>query len=127
MPTSERVQAFVAAVVAGDQVGAIRDYYWEDASMQENTAEPRRGRERLMADEASALARVKAVHTFPKAVVVDGDRVVIHWIFDITDREGVTRRLEELAFQIWRGDRIEIERFFYDTATAWRVVVSDQR
>jgi hypothetical protein len=34
----------------------------------------------------------------------------------------VTRRLQELALQRWRGDRIAEERFFYDTASAWKTV-----
>lgn len=125
MPDRQRVEAFVAAVVSGDHVGAIRDFYCEDASMQENGAEPRCGRDELMAHEARALARLNRMHTHPaRAVLVDGDRVVIHWIFDATDKQGVTRRLEELAIQLWRGDRIAEERFFYDTGSAWQVVES---
>ncbi len=127
MPERKRVEDFVAAVVGGDHVGAIRDFYCEDATMQENAAEPRRGRDNLMAHEARALARLKLMHTHPaRAVLVDGDRVVINWVFDATDPQGVTRRLEELAIQRWRGDRIAEERFFYDTASAWRVVEPGQ-
>ena len=36
--------------------------------------------------------------------------------------DGVTRRLNELALQTWRGDRIAEERFVYDTGSAWQVV-----
>ena len=36
MPTRERVQAFVAMVEAGDYVEAIRQFYSDDATMQEN-------------------------------------------------------------------------------------------
>ena len=123
MPERARVDAFVAAVVSGDHVGAIRDFYTDDATMQENANEPRRGREALMAHEARALARLDKMHTHPPiAVLVDGDHVVVRWIFDATDKEGVTRRLEELAFQRWHGDRIAEERFFYDTRSAWQVV-----
>lgn len=123
MPDRQRVEAFVAAVVSGDHVGAIRDFYCEDASMQENGAEPRRGRDALMAHEAGALARLNRMYTHPaRAVLVDGDRVVIHWVFDATDKAGVTRRLEELAIQRWRGNRIAEERFFYDAGSAWQVV-----
>lgn len=121
MPTRERVDAFVAAVVSGDHVAAIADFYHEDATMQENGLEPRRGRDTLMAHEAKALSRLKKMHTHPpKAVVLDGDRVVINWVFDAVAFDGSARRLEELAFQTWRGDRILSERFFYDTATAWQ-------
>lgn len=123
MPTLERVQAFIAQVVSGDHVGAIRDFYREDASMRENMGEPRRGRDLLMAHEAKALSRLAQMHTHaPGAVVIDGDQVVIHWTFDATDKAGVTRRLEELSLQRWDGDRIRDELFFYDTATAWQAI-----
>ena len=122
MPDRARVNAFVAAVVSGDHVAAIRDYYHEDASMQENLGEPRRGREGLMAHEAAVLSRV-SMHTHPDPLVlVDGDNVVVGWTFDATTTDGVTRRLIELALQRWVGDRIAEERFVYDTASAWQVV-----
>ena len=123
MPDRSRVADFVAAVVANDHVRAIRDFYTEDATMRENLGEPRRGRDHLMAHEQKALDRVRQVVTHqPKAVLIDGDRVVIHWVFDFVGRDGVTRRIEELAIQTWRGDRIAEEQFFYDTATAFRPV-----
>lgn len=123
MPDKARVDAFVAMVVSGDHVGAIRDFYTEDATMRENLAEPRRGRDALVENERKALARVESVFTHPpRAVLVDGDRVVVHWVFDFTGKDGVVRRIEELAIQTWRGDRIAEERFFYDSATAFRPV-----
>ena len=47
MPTRERVQAFVAMVEAGDYVEAIRQFYTDDATMQENLGTMRAGREVL--------------------------------------------------------------------------------
>ena len=41
MPSRERVQAFVDAVLAGDFVQSIRDFYAEDATAQENLKPPR--------------------------------------------------------------------------------------
>ena len=122
MPSRERVAAFVAMVVAGDHVRAIADYYHEEASMQENLQPPRRGRAVLMAHEARVLERVK-MHTHPDPIyLIDGDQVVINWKFDATSKDGITRRLNELALQRWDGDRIAEERFVYDTASAWTVV-----
>jgi hypothetical protein len=122
MPSRERVEAFIALVVDGDHVRAIADYYHEEASMQENLQLPRRGRAALMAHEAKVLERMK-MHTHPDPVfLIDGDRVVINWIFDATGRDGITRRLNELALQRWAGDRIAEERFVYDSASAWTVV-----
>ena len=41
----------------------------------------------------------------------------VGWRFDMTSHEGLTRRLDELSLQTWRGDRIASERFFYDPAS----------
>ncbi len=41
MPPESAVEAFIAQVVSGDHVGAIRDWRLEDAWMQENQAAPR--------------------------------------------------------------------------------------
>ncbi len=126
MPTRERVASFIEAVVHGSHVDAIANFYHEDATMQENLHEPRRGREALMAHEAAALARLQRMFTHPPRVVaIDGDNVAINWIFDATDKAGTTRRLQEVALQRWRGDRIIEERFFYDTKTAWTEVVAE--
>jgi ketosteroid isomerase-like protein len=121
MPDRARVDAFVAAVVSGDHVRAIADFYHQDATMQEPDREPRRGRHVLMQHEQRALDRIARMHTHaPAAVLVDGDLVVVQWIFDAIGHDGSVRRLEELAIQRWVGDRIAEERFFYDTASAWR-------
>lgn len=116
MPSRDRVDAFIAAVVSNDHVRAIEEFYCEDASMQENGQPPRRGRDTLVAHEQAFLDRMR-VHTHPpRAVLVDGDQVAVFWVFDVTDPSGVVRRREELALQTWRGDHILTERFFYDPA-----------
>jgi len=117
MPDRAAVDAFVAQVLSGDHVGAIRDWYAEDASMQENQAPPRVGREVLMAGEAEMLARVASVETELLAPpLVDGDRVAIHWRFTFTSKKGTARCFEEIALQTWRGDKIWREVFWYDPA-----------
>lgn len=123
MPTRERVRAFVDMVVRGDHVQAIADFYHADATMRENLEPPREGRDVLMRHEQAVLDRIAKVYTHPDpTVVVDGDFVAVNWTFDMTDRQGVTRRLVEVALQRWDGDRIAEEQFFYDTASAWRKV-----
>ena len=123
MPTRERVQAFIDMVVGGDHVRAIADFYHPDATMQENLEPPRAGRDTLMRNEQAVLDRIASVYTHPDpTVLVDGDFVAVNWTFDMTDRQGVTRRLVEVALQRWDGDRIAEEQFYYDTASAWRTV-----
>jgi hypothetical protein len=45
---------------------------------------------------------------------------VINWIFDFVDHAGRAFTLDELAFQLWREDRIIAERFYYDPAQRGR-------
>ena len=117
MPTPERLEAFIAAVESGAHAQAIEDYYAPDASMRENQAEPRRGRDVLVAHEKAVLARTAKVEsTCVRPVFVNGDHVVIRWIFVFTGLDGRTRRMEELTWQRWEGDRIAQEEFFYDPA-----------
>jgi len=120
MPSRARLDEFIATVVSGDHAGAIERYYTEDASMQENAAAPRVGRDVLVAHERAVLERMAQVHSRCVASTVEGERVAIHWNFELTDKSGKTRHFDEVALQEWRGDRIYRERFFYDPATVNR-------
>ena len=122
MPTAETIERFIARVESNAHVEAIEDFYTEDASMQENMNPPRVGRDALAANERAVLARVRSVQSrCVRPVFVDGDLVVVRWIFRFEGLDGRVRELEELAYQRWRGDRIEQEQFFYDPAQfGWR-------
>lgn len=116
MPTRARLDEFIAVVERGDHAGAIERFYTEDASMQENTAAPRVGRDVLVAHERGILARTTNVYSKCMASVVEGDRVAIHWVFELTSASGKVHRVDEVALQEWRGDLIWRERFFYEPA-----------
>lgn len=115
MPSLERVEAFVAMVEGGKFVEAIEQFYVEGASMQENLAEKRDGRDKLVAHEKGVLAHVKDMRArCVRPIFVDGDRVAVNWIFEFTDPAGRARTLNEIAWQRWQGDRVVEERFYYD-------------
>jgi ketosteroid isomerase-like protein len=117
MPDRAIVEAFIATVVSGRHAEAIEDFYAETASMQENLGSRRVGRDVLVAHERAFLERMARVVTHPvERWLLDGDRVVINWVFEVTDKTGVTRRLDELAIQQWEGDKIVREQFYYDPA-----------
>jgi hypothetical protein len=117
MPSRATLDAFIAQVVSGDHVGAIRDWYLEDATMQENQAEPRRGRGTLMAGEARTLSRMDSVTTeVLDEALLAGDRVAIHWRFTFHEKNGGMWVMEEIAWQRWQGDKVAEEVFFYDPA-----------
>ena len=117
MPTREIVDRFTAQVLSGDHAGAIRDWYTEDATMQENQAEPRRGRDQLVEQEQATLDRMDRVETELLAPpLIDGDTVVLRWRFTFYPGTSGRMSIEEVAWQTWRGDQIEAETFFYDPA-----------
>ena len=117
MPTAETLERFIARVEENAHVEAIQDFYTEDASMQENQSPPRVGRELLMARERAVLAKARSVQSkCVRPVFVNGDNVVVRWVFDFEWLDGTKTHMEELAYQRWEGERIAQETFFYDPA-----------
>ena len=123
MPTKTTVEAFIADVISGDHLGAMRDWYHEDAWMQENQSPPRQGgREALMKQEAAMMERSQSVRTeLLGGPAIDGDQVAIRWRFTFVFKDGGKLRQEEIAWQTWRGDKIANETFFYDPAQRGRL------
>jgi ketosteroid isomerase-like protein len=121
MPTRERVQALIDLVERGRFIEAWQSFYHRDASMQENLDPPRRGLDILIRGEERVMAAHREIRTRPvQTFLVEGDRAVINWIFDFVDHAGHAFTLDELAFQLWRADRIIAERFYYDPAQRGR-------
>ena len=117
MPTHEILERFIARVESNEHDKAIAEFYTEDASMQENQAEPRKGRDNLVARERTVLASAKSVKSeCVRPVFMDGDRVVIRWKFRFVWLDGSSTEMEEIAYQRWEGNQIAEEQFFYDPA-----------
>ncbi len=117
MPRPDTLARFIARVVENAHAEAIEEFYTERASMRENQSEPRVGRDLLVAGERRVLARAASVRSqCVPPVFVNGDRVVIRWIFEFEWRDGTRTRMEELTCQRWEGERIAEEEFFYDPA-----------
>jgi hypothetical protein len=117
MPTPETLERFIARVEQNAHAEACEEFYTAESTMQENQKPPRVGREAHAANERRILARAKSVQsTCVRPVFVNGDRVVIRWIFDFEWEDGTSTHLEELAYQRWEGELIAAETFFYDPA-----------
>jgi hypothetical protein len=117
MPTAEMLERFIARVEENAHVEAIEEFYTKDASMQENQSPPRVGRDLLMARERAVLAKARSVKsTCVRPIFVNGDNVVVRWVFDFEWPDGTKTHMEELAYQRWEGERIAEETFFYDPA-----------
>ena len=117
MPTTETLERFIARVEQNAHVEAIEEFYTADSTMQENQSPPRGGREVNMANEQRVMSKTKSVtSTCVRPVFVNGDHVVIRWIFHFVRLDGSELHMEELAHQRWEGERIAEEKFFYDPA-----------
>lgn len=117
MPSAATLERFIARVEQNAHAEACEEFYTEHATMQENQAPPRVGRDAHVAGERKVMARARSVQsTCVRPVFVAGDKVVIRWIFRFEWLDGTVTRMEELAYQRWEGERISEETFFYDPA-----------
>ena len=117
MPTSETLERFIARVEQNAHVEAVEEFYAADSSMQENQSTPRVGRDAHVANERRVLSKVKTLtSTCVRPVFVNGDTVIVRWIFRFEWLDGTVTHMEELAYQRWEGERIAEETFFYDPA-----------
>ena len=117
MPSSDTLESFVQLVEGGKTLEAMVRFYAEHASMQENAAAPRIGKDAVLKHEEEALASIGSTRaTCIRPIFTSGDLVVIRWVFEIQDKMGKSVRFEELAYQRWEGELMAEEKFFYDPA-----------
>ena len=117
MPTRETVDAFIALVEQAKYVEALEAYYTPSSTMTENQEPPRVGLAAHVASERMVMAAFKTLKTHPVSrVLIDGDLVMINWVFEFTAENGQKMIMDELALQRWDGDRIVAEQFYYDPA-----------
>lgn len=116
MPTHNQVTQLIDMAEQGDFLSAIRTFYADQATMQENDEPPRAGLENLVEHERKMLAAVKFRVNRAASFLIDGDRVAINWVYEIVDPAGETRHRNEIAYQLWRDGKIVQERFYYNSA-----------
>ena len=117
MPSADTLERFIALVESNAHDQAIEDFYAPHATMQENQAAPRVGRDQLLAGERKVMARATTIASrCVRPVFVNGDHVVIRWVFRFVWQDDSVTEMEELAHQRWEGELIVQEQFFYDPA-----------
>ena len=117
MPSTETLERFIARVEQNAHAEAVEEFYTADSTMRENMGPPRVGRELHVANERKVMARAASVTSkCVRPVFVNGDHVVIRWIFHFEWKDGSFTHMEELAYQRWEGERMAEETFFYDPA-----------
>lgn len=113
--TRTAVEQLLALVREGRVPEAIDRFYGDNVAMQENLNPPTVGKAENRAREEAFGASIAELHALETpAIVVDGNRAVIHWIIDYTSTDGQRFRFDEVALQTWEDGKIVHERFIYD-------------
>jgi ketosteroid isomerase-like protein len=116
MPTKPRVQALVTAVEEGRVLEAMQEFYADDVVMQESNGTATVGKAANLERERQFFGSITDARTRALSVLVDGDHAAVHWLFEFTGADGARFRMDQVALQTWRGERIAHERFYYDSA-----------
>jgi hypothetical protein len=115
MPSRATVDELIGMVEAGQFVESMERFYAPDATAQENLAPPRVGLPALIANEHQVLKAFAKVSGRSNCTpLIEGDQVVIHWLFEFHTSSGAVITLDELVHQTWEEEKIKRERFYYD-------------
>jgi len=118
MSITARVHDLVSYVEQGRIIEAIEEFYHHGVVMRENLNPPTVGKAANLERERNFVASIAQVHeNRAVSVFVEGNRAVIHWTFEFTGTDGKRLRFDQVALQVWDGERIISERFVYDPAT----------
>jgi ketosteroid isomerase-like protein len=102
-------------VLSGKAMEAFEKYYADDVVMQENSEEPRQGKDANRKAEEEFVASVEAWNGGSvKASAVNGDVSFSEWEMDITFKGGKRVKMSQVAVRHWKNGKIVNERFFYD-------------
>ena len=117
MTYKEKAQQLYAMIGQGQAMEAFEKYYDENVEMIEATGDHRKGKETNRKFEQEFFAGVKDIHGGGTNAITsdesEGVTMVESWM-DVTFKDGNRIKMEEIARQKWKGDKIVEERFYYN-------------
>lgn len=103
------------AVLNGTAMDAFEKYYADDVVMQENSDEPRSGKDANRKAEEQFFASVEKWNGGAcTASAVNGDVSFSEWEYDITFKGGTRVKMNQVAVRRWKNGKIVHERFYYN-------------
>lgn len=115
MPTIETIEKFINSVEQEPHDKVIKQFYTDDASIQENQNKPRIGKDNLIKNEQGMLSKTLSVNSkCIRPFFQIENKIIIKWKFRFVWKDKTVTEIEELAYQEWEGDKIKREQFFYD-------------
>ena len=102
-------------ILTGKAMDAFEKFYADEVVMQENSEEPRVGKDLNRKFEQEFFAQVAEWHDGQLlASAVNGDTSFSQWYMDISLTTGVRMKSSQVAVRKWKDGKIVQERFFYN-------------
>jgi ketosteroid isomerase-like protein len=101
-------------ILAGKALEAFEANYADDVVMQENSDEPRRGKEANREVEMQFFSSVEEFHGAKLlASAVNGDVTFSQWEWDLTFKGAPRVQMNQVAVRHWKDGKVSSERFYY--------------
>ena len=116
MGIKEDVKEINDMILQGKVMEAFEKFYAEDVVMQENSEEPRVGKDVNREFEKKFMENIEEFHGAEvKAVAFsdDGEIAMIQWDMDITFKGSKRNNSSQVTVQKWKDGKIINERFFH--------------
>jgi len=111
---AELDQALNQAILTGKALEAFEQYYADDVVMQENSDEPRVGKDANRKAEIEFFSSLAEFHEGKLlSSAVNGDVTFGEWFMDVTFKNGFRLKLAQAAVRRWKDGKIVNERFYY--------------
>lgn len=102
-------------IISGDVIQAFETFYADDIVMQENSEEPRVGKQVNRKAEQDFIASVEQFHSARLlGSAVNGDLAYSEWEYDLTFKGGQRVKLNQVAARRWKSGKVAHERFYYN-------------
>ena len=107
-------QALNQAILSGKALEAFEQYYAEDVVMQENSDEPRRGKDVNRKAEQEFFSSLESFNDGRLiSSAVNGDITFGEWFMDVTLKGGQNAKMSQVAVRRWKDGQVVNERFYY--------------
>lgn len=102
-------------VLSGKILDAFEKFYADDVVMQENSEEPRRGKDANRKAEEEFMSSVEQFHSARVvASAINGDVSFSEWEMELTFKGGHRAKMNQVAVRKWKNGKVVHERFFYN-------------
>ena len=101
-------------ILSGKAMEAFEACYADDVVMQENSEEPRRGKEANREIEKQFFESIEEFHGAKlHASAVNGDVTFSQWEWDVTFKGASRVQMNQVAVHHWKNGKVSSERIYY--------------